>query len=76
MAEQSEGNEQQKRKAAREAKAEGKKPSAVGATRGASKQRKHLEAKRSHKERFETRQEGKVGQAGEGAPNPQPHNEF
>ena len=76
MAKQSEGNEQQKRQAAREAKREGKKPSAVGATRGASKQRKHVQGKASHEERFETRDEGKVGEAGEAQPKPKPHNEL
>ena len=71
-----EGNEQQKRAAARAAKEEGKRPSEMGATTGASSQRKHKTGKASHAERFETRNEGKTGQAGEGEPKPKPHNEF
>lgn len=55
-----EGNEEQRRAAAREAKADGKLPSEVGATLGASKQRKKVPKKASHQERVETTREGKV----------------
>ena len=35
-----------------------------------------MQAKASHEERFETRDEGKAGEAGEAQPKPQPHNEL
>ena len=73
MAKQAEGNEQQKRKAARAARAEGKKPSEVGATRGASGQIEKVRGGASHKERFETREQGKAGHAGEGKKAKKPH---
>ena len=73
MAKQAEGNEQQKRKTARAAKAEGKKPSEVSATRGASGQIQKVRGGASHKERFETRDEGKTGHAGEGKKGKKPH---
>lgn len=56
-----EGDENQKRAAAREAKAEGKKPSEVGATTGASKQRKEAPTNASHEEKMELKHEGKAG---------------
>ena len=43
-----EGNEEQKRAAAREAKEQGKRPSEVGATTGASKQTKKVLNNASH----------------------------
>ena len=76
MAKKAEGNEDQRRKAAREAKSEGKNASEIGATRGASTQRRHVKGKASHEERFTTREAGKAGAAGEGRKNPKPHNEF
>src|SRR5689334_3987779 len=54
-----EGNEEQKRAAAREAKAEGKKPSEVGATTGASKQTKKAPDNASHQEKMDLKHEGK-----------------
>jgi hypothetical protein len=54
-----EGNEEQKRAAAREAKAEGKRPSEVGATTGASKQRKEAPSNASHQEKMDLKHEGK-----------------
>ena len=50
-----------KRKAARDAKADGKKPSEVGATTGASQQREHLTNQADHPEKIATRSEGKQG---------------
>ena len=73
MAKQAEGNEEQKRKAARAAKREGKKPSEVGATRGASGQIEKVRGGASHKARFETREQGKAGHAGEGKKAKKPH---
>ena len=56
-----EGNAEQKRAAAREAKAHGKKPSEVGATTGASKQRKAAPNNATHQEKMELKHEGKHG---------------
>ena len=75
-AKKAEGNEEQRRQAAREAKREGKSASEAGATRGASTQRRHVKGKASHEERFTTREAGKTGAAGEGRKNPQPHNDL
>ena len=73
MAKQAEGDEQQKQQAARDAKRQGKKPSGVGATRGASGQIKKIRSGASHEERFETREQGKLGHAGEGKKGKKPH---
>lgn len=54
-----EGNEQQRRAAAREAREEGIAPSAAGVTTGASKQRHHLPHSAEHEERVEGPFEGK-----------------
>ena len=54
-----EGDADQKRAAAREAKAHGKKPSEVGATTGASKQTKRAPNNASHQERMDLKHEGK-----------------
>ena len=56
-----EGDEEQKRAAAREAKAAGRKPSEVGATTGASKQRKEAPDNASHQEKMDLKHEGKQG---------------
>lgn len=55
-----EGNADQKRKAAREAKAEGKRPSEMGATTGASKQRKEAPANATHQEKMDLKHQGKL----------------
>ena len=57
-----EGNAEQKRKAAREARAEGKKPSEMSATTGASKQRKESRGKMTHQEKMDQKHEGKTNQ--------------
>jgi hypothetical protein len=54
-----EGSEEQKQKAAREARAQGKKPSEMSATTGASKQRKEASPNASHSEKLEQKHEGK-----------------
>ena len=56
-----EGDENEKRKAAREARAQGKRPSEVGATQGASKQTKSAPANASHQEKLDQKHEGKRG---------------
>jgi hypothetical protein len=65
-----EGDNEQRRRAARDARQKGKRPSEVGATLGASKQRKETERKASHQERAETRGEGKRGAGASGKPRP------
>ena len=54
-----EGSEEQKQKAGREAKAQGKKPSEVKATTGASKQRKEAKPNATHQEKMDLKHEGK-----------------
>jgi hypothetical protein len=65
-----EGDETQRRKAAREARAQGKRPSEVGATLGASKQTKQANSNASHQERLEMKREGKPGPGTSGKPRP------
>lgn len=67
---QREGDADQRRKAAREARREGKSPSEVGATLGASKQTKRVGNEASHQEKMDTRGEGKRGAQGKGGPRP------
>ena len=64
-----EGDADQKRKAAREAKAQGKLPSEMSATTGASKQRKKAPSNASHQEKLDQKHEGKTAhqQSGERA---------
>ncbi|GAA2399959.1 hypothetical protein GCM10010420_28220 [Streptomyces glaucosporus] len=63
MSRKMEGDEDQKRAAAREAERAGEQPSAHGETTGASKQRTHLTGRSSitHEEKLETRHQGKQG---------------
>ncbi len=65
-----EGDSEQRRRAARAARAQGKKPSQVGATLGASKQRKETKRNASHEERIETKREGKAAGGTRGKPRP------
>jgi hypothetical protein len=66
-----EGDENQRRQAAREARAEGKRPSEVGATLGASKQRKHAKQHEDdHSTRLAQRHEGKQQDSEKGKPRP------
>jgi hypothetical protein len=61
-----EGNEEQRRAAARQARAAGTSPSALKETTGASKQRTHLPRHDAHEEKSATAREGKQRwQAGE-----------
>jgi hypothetical protein len=57
-----EGDNEQRRAAAKKARDAGKRPSEVSATLGASKQRKEAKRSASHSERVEQRSEGKQGQ--------------
>jgi hypothetical protein len=65
-----EGDNEQRRRAARDARTQGKRPSEVGATLGASKQRKDAPKKASHQESMETKSEGKRGPGTSGKPRP------
>jgi hypothetical protein len=65
-----EGDNEQRRRAAREARNKGKRPSEVGATLGASKQRKEVRANASHEERLSTKSQGKRGPGTSGKPRP------
>lgn len=60
MKKQMEGNNEQRRAAARKAREEGELPSERGATLGASKQHKKVPKNASHQERVETSREGKA----------------
>jgi len=65
-----EGDENQRRKAARDAREQGRRPSETGSTLGASKQRKETRRGASHSERLEQRGEGKRGSATRDKPRP------
>jgi hypothetical protein len=65
-----EGDNEQRRNAARQARKEGKRPSEVGATLGASKQRKESKRSASHQEHLDTKREGKRGAGTSGKPRP------
>ena len=54
-----EGNEEQKREAARDAREEGKLASEVGATTGASQQRNRAKPGMSHQQKLDLKREGK-----------------
>jgi hypothetical protein len=65
-----EGDENQRRKAAREARAAGKAPSEVGATKGASKQLKQAKKGAPHQDKLDMRSEGKRTPGTSGKPRP------
>lgn len=65
-----EGDNAQRRAAAREARAQGLEPSEVGATLGASKQLKSAKRSASHQEKMDMKSEGKPGPGTSGKPRP------
>jgi hypothetical protein len=65
-----EGDNRQRRRRASEAREHGKRPSEVGSTLGASKQRKEAKRSASHQERLAQRHEGKRGPGTSGKPRP------
>lgn len=69
---QMEGNEEQRRKAAREAREAGKEPSEVGATSGSSKQRQKSRSKHTHQEKIDLQREGKQDSVRENTPEARP----
>jgi hypothetical protein len=71
----SEGSEEQRRAKAREARAEGKSASEMGASTGASKQLKSAKPGMSHQERMDQRSEGKEAKRQKsGTSKPRPGN--
>ena len=70
-----EGDANQKRQAARDAKAQEKRPSEMSATTGASKQTKSAKSGGSHQERMDQRGEGKEAKREKsGSSKPRPGN--
>ena len=64
------GDNEQRRAAAREARNEGKRPSEVGKTLGASKQLKSAKQGASHQEKMDLKREGKPSAETSGKPRP------
>lgn len=67
-----EGSEEQKRQAARDARAEGKSASEIGATTGGSQQRTKAKGDMSHQQRLDLKREGKPDQLTEETPQARP----
>ncbi len=67
-----EGNEEQKRQAARDAREEGKSASEIGASTGGSQQRTEAKGNMSHQERLDLKREGKPDQLTENTPEARP----
>ena len=67
-----EGDVDQRRKMAREARREGKKPSEVGATLGASKQINTDSNNLSHQEKLDLKRQGKQDQINANTPEAKP----
>lgn len=72
MGKQMEGDNRQRRKVAKEAREAGKKPSEVGATLGASKQRAEADEDATHQERLDQKREGKERVLTENTPEARP----
>jgi hypothetical protein len=69
MGKQMEGDNEQRRKAAREAREAGQKPSEYGMTTGGSKQRSHS-TDDDHVRKLQETQKGEAKQAGHDVPKP------
>jgi hypothetical protein len=69
---QMEGDEQERRKLAKEAKEEGKRPSEVGATQGANQQRTEAKPSQSHQQKVDLQREGKQEDLTENTPEARP----
>jgi hypothetical protein len=70
-----EGNNEQRRAKAKQARDAGKKPSEVSATLGASQQRKEARSGASHQEKMDQRREGKEAGTAKGTSGkPRPGN--
>jgi hypothetical protein len=71
---QMEGDNTERRKLAKEARDAGKKPSEVGATLGASKQRNEADAGMTHQQRLDLAREGKHDVIANNTPAARPRN--
>jgi hypothetical protein len=69
---QMEGDNRERRKMAKDARDEGKKPSEIGATLGASKQRADADAGASHQEKLDMQRQGKHDVISENTPEAKP----
>lgn len=69
---QMEGDNRERRKKAKEARDEGKSPSAEHVTTGGSKQQEHIGNEGEHKEKVENIREGKHDVIRENTPEPRP----
>jgi len=70
-----EGNNEQRRAKAKQARDAGKKPSEVSATLGASQQRKEAKSGASHQEKMDQKREGKEARTAKGTSGkPRPGN--
>jgi hypothetical protein len=70
-----EGNDEQRRAKARQAREAGKRPSEMSATLGASKQRKEAKSGASHQEKMDLEREGKEAKVAKGTSGkPRPGN--
>jgi hypothetical protein len=69
---QMEGDNKERRKMAKEARDEGSKPSEVGATLGASKQRTKADADSTHQEKLDLKRQGKHDVIRENTPEAKP----
>ncbi len=69
---QMEGDEQQRRKKARQARAEGEAPSEAGVTSGASKQRRTLPRSDDYEEKIESIRRGKQPVISQNTPSKKP----
>lgn len=67
-----EGNVEQKRQAARDARREGRRPSEMGATTGASQQRTRAGDDLTHQQRLDLKREGEQDVIGENTPEARP----
>ncbi|CAN5645471.1 hypothetical protein BH23GEM6_BH23GEM6_19540 [soil metagenome] len=69
---QMEGDNKQRRKVAAEAREEGKQPSEIGATLGASKQRTKADPDATHQEKLDLKRQGKHDVIRENTPEAKP----
>jgi hypothetical protein len=72
MRKEMEGDNKERRRHAKQARAAGKAPSAVGATEGSSKQRTKARRKLTHQQRIDLKREGKQDVIGENTPKARP----
>ena len=69
---QMEGNNEQRRAAAKDAREQGQDPSAVGATQGSTQQRTEAKESESHQERLDLKREGKQDVISQNTPEARP----